>query len=81
MTNLTLTLPDDLAAELREAGLLSPQKLEGFLRNALHQVQDRAWWSRHFDRLEQDDEAAMSLEEIQAEVDAVRRERRRAAGR
>ena len=36
MTELKLTLPDRLAREAREAGLLSPRALQRLLREAMH---------------------------------------------
>ena len=75
MTTLELTLPDTLAREAREAGLLAPQRLEQLLREALR---DRAA-DRLFAAMDKmaahNDPAPMSSEEIQAEIAASRRAR------
>ena len=75
MTELTVTLPDDLARKAREAGLLSPEGIERALRDALKREAGRKLLE-----IGQSMQAAkfppMSEEEIQAEVDAVRAARR-----
>ena len=75
MTALTIELPDQLVDEARDAGLLSSEAIETMLRERLER--------RHIDelldateRLAATDEPAMTLEEIQVEVNAVRAERR-----
>ena len=78
MTALTieLELPDQLAEDARNAGLLSSEAIERLLREQLRkrgvdELLDAA------ERLAATpDEPVMSLEEIQIEVDAVRAERR-----
>ena len=76
MTALTIELPDQLAADARDAGLLSSEAIETLLREQLRkrgvdELLDAA------ERLAATpDEPVMSLEEIQREVDAVRAERR-----
>ena len=82
MTELTVTLPDDLAQKAREAGLLSPEGIERALRDALKRDSGRKLLE-----IGRSMQAAnlppMSEEEVQAEVDAVRasrRARRDAAG-
>lgn len=81
MTTLevTLSLPDSLAAEARQAGLLSPLELERMVREALR--------ARRVDRLATARETLaanplppMTPEEIQAEIDAYRAQERHAAG-
>ena len=75
MTELTVTLPDDLAQKAREAGLLSPEGIERTLRDALKREAGRKLLE-----IGKSMQAAnlrpMSEEEIQAEVDAVRAARR-----
>lgn len=75
MTELTLTLPDDLAQKAREAGLLSPEGIERTLRDALKREAGRKLLD-----IGKSMQAAnlppMSEEEIQAEIDAVRAARR-----
>ena len=78
MTALTIELPDQLVDEAREAGLLSPEAIETMLRERLR----KRGIDELFEATERlaatPDEPVMSLEEIQAEVNAVRAERRRA---
>jgi post-segregation antitoxin (ccd killing protein) len=75
MTELTVTLPDDLARKAREAGLLSPEGIERALRDALKREAGRKLLE-----IGKSMQAAnlfpMSEEEVQAEVDAVRTARR-----
>ena len=76
MTTVQITLPDQLAQDAQAAGLLAPDALEKLLREAMER---RAAVNQLFEAM---DRAAamnlpeMSMEEIQAEVDAVRAERR-----
>lgn len=75
-----LDLPENLAKAAKDAGLLTPQALEGLLWDAvrrkatdeLFEVADRMAAARI---------PPMTMEEIQAEVDAVRKARRERAGR
>jgi len=75
MTELTVTLPDELAKKAEAAGLLSPEGIERALRDAL-----RREAGRKLTEIGKAMQAAgippMSEEEIQAEVDAVRAARR-----
>jgi predicted transcriptional regulator len=75
MTELTVTLPDELAKKAEAAGLLSPEGIERALRDAL-----RREAGRKLIEIGKAMQAAglppMSEEEIQAEVDAVRAARR-----
>ena len=83
MTTLTVTVPDDLAKDLRDAGLLAPEGAEAMgaiLRDSLrrYMVGDLI---RTADRLLIPKGPTPTLEEIQEEVKAVRAEiRQRAAG-
>ena len=79
MTTLTINLPDNLAKEAQDAGLLDPEAIETMLRETLRR--------QHIEELRQSmekmaaaDIPPMTMEEIQAEIDAYRREVRRAAG-
>ena len=76
MTALTIELPDQLVDEAREAGLLSPEAIEAMLRERLERrgIDELLDATRRLAATP--DEPAMTLEEIQAEVDAVRAERR-----
>jgi len=81
MTTLevTLHLPDKLASEAQQAGLLAPEELERLVREALRM--------RRVKRLGVIREAlaaqplpAMTPEEIQTEIDAYRAQAGRASG-
>ncbi len=74
-----LNLPDSLANEARQAGLLTPKELERLLREALR--------ARRVERLTAVRETlatnplpSMTPEGIQAEIDAYRAQDRRASG-
>ena len=74
-----LNLPDSLANEARQAGLLTPEELERLLREALR--------ARRVERLTAVRETLainpllpMTPEEIQVEIDAYRAQVRRASG-
>ena len=74
-----LNLPDSLANEARQAGLLAPEELERLLREALR--------ARRVERLTAVRETLatnplppMTPEEIQVEIDAYRAQVRRASG-
>lgn len=72
---LKLSLPDRLAKEAQEAGLLSPQAIEAMVRETLRTRRvDELFGAMH--RMAQVDPAPMTEEEIQAEIDAARAERR-----
>ncbi len=76
MTTLEINLPDSLAKEAKEAGLLTPQAVETMLREAVR--------SRRIARLVEARRniatagvAPLTMEEIQTEIEADRAERRR----
>lgn len=80
MTEVTVKLPDELAAEARAAGLLQDEALEKVVRDALR----RKAVGELFDALDEIEAAKlppMTEEEIQAEIDAARAERRSRSGR
>lgn len=80
MTTIKIELPDATAQAARAAGLLTPQALERLLNDALRQQPVDELFGK-MDALADANFAPMTLDEIQAEVDAVRAERRkRAAG-
>lgn len=68
---LTLNISDGLAQAARQAGLLKSEAIEQLLREAVRQ-QDRERFFEAADRLAAAGIPPMSLEEIQAEVNAVR---------
>ncbi len=73
--DIKLELPDSLADQAKEAGLLEPKALQSMLREA---VRNR----RHARRVEARQKIAdagvapISMEDIQAEIEADRTERR-----
>ncbi len=78
MTTLTIDLPDPLAKEANDAGLLEPRAIEAMLRenlrrNALNDLFTAA------DKLAITDFPSMTMDEIQAEVNAVRTQRQQRA--
>ena len=74
-----LELPDPLAKEAQAAGLLDPEQLERMLREALR-VKRVEKLAAAREVLAANPLPPMTLEEIQAEIDAYRAEVRRAAG-
>ncbi len=77
---LRVDLPDTLASEAKAAGLLTSQAIERLLREAVRRkAVDELFEAA--DRLAAADIPPMTMEEIQAEVDAVRKARRERAGR
>jgi hypothetical protein len=74
MTTVQITLPDQLAQEAAQIGLLQPQALEALLRGAMreHRIE------RLFATMERLRATGPDLteEEVQAEIDACRAERR-----
>lgn len=72
---LTLNISDGLAQAAQQAGLLKPEAIEHLLREAVRR-QDRDRFFEAADRLAVADIPPLSLEEIQAEVNAVRTIRR-----
>lgn len=76
MTNVTLSLPDTLAQEARAAGLLTPEAVEATLRERLRTQQRVGELFTAMDKMAALPGAPMTEEEIQAEIEAVRAERR-----
>ena len=75
MITLEIKLPDALAKEARSAGLLTPEALELMLRDAMRlRAADRLRTA--MERMAKADVPPMTESEIQAEIDAVRAERR-----
>lgn len=78
MTTLTIDLPDQLAKEAKEAGLLAPDVIEAILReNLRRRAIDELFSSA--DKLAVADFPPMTMDEIQQEVNAVRAKRRQRA--
>jgi len=77
MTTIQITLPDQLAEEAARAGLLASERIEALLREQLRAERiSRLRATR--DRLAADPLPPMTADEIQAEIDAYRAERRAA---
>ena len=68
---LTLNLSDGLAQAAQQDGLLEPTAIEHLLREAVR-LRDRDCFFEAADRLAAAEIPPLSLEEIQAEVNAVR---------
>ncbi len=77
MTTIQCMLPDQLAQEAYRAGLLSPERLEQWLRDQL-----KAWHAGQlFEAMERmsavNEPAYLSPEAVAAEIAALRAEKRR----
>jgi predicted proteasome-type protease len=75
MTNLTVTLPDELAERAQQAGLLSSQAIQRLLEEAVRRQAGRKLLEIA-KRVQEADIPPMTMDEINAEVKAVRAERR-----
>ena len=76
MTTVQITLPDQLAQETQRAGLLSPARLEKWLRDQLKDQRVDELFSA-MDRVAVVDvPATMSPEEVAQEIATMRAERR-----
>ncbi len=76
MTEIQISLPDQLAGELQSAGLLDPERMETMLREQLRQQHIRELFEAMDRMAAVPDPPPMTPEEIQVEIDAVRAERR-----
>lgn len=74
MTEITVTLPDDLAQQARQADLLRPDALAALLRDAMRERRIERLFAT-MDKLSEC-EPSLSEAEIAAEVEAARAERR-----
>jgi hypothetical protein len=79
LATVQITLPDDLANDLAEAGLLDPQVVETILRERLRAAHI-ANLGKLRDALRADPIEPMTNDEINAEIHAYRAEWRRATG-
>ena len=80
MTELTVTLPDALAKEAAQAGLLTPEAIAQILREEIRRRSVNELFNA-MDRMAAVPGEPMTEDEIQAEIDAVRTARRAARGR
>lgn len=78
MTRVTVTLdlPNDLAKEAQANGLLRENSLVGMIRAEVQRRKSNELFDRYSARLARDTSEPMSLQDIQAEVRAVRKARR-----
>lgn len=74
---IQLDLPDALLKEAKANGLLESKRLGELLSEELRRARARKEFGDMLDRVRSQPGEPMSMEEIQAEVDAVREERRR----
>ncbi len=78
MTTLTIDLPDNLAKEAKNAGLLAPDAIETMLRETLrHRAVNGLFTAA--DKLAAADFPPMTMNEIQEEVNAVRAQKKQRA--
>ena len=75
-TELTVRVPEDLARDAERAGLFTSEAIEKLLRDALDRRNGIDEFFGTIDRLHTANLPPMTMEEIQAEVDAVRAARR-----
>lgn len=76
MTTIQITLPDQLAEEAQQAGLLSPELLEQWLRERLKKQKIDQLFSAMDRMAELDDPEAMTAEQVAEEMTAWRAETR-----
>jgi hypothetical protein len=76
MTTIQLTLPDQLAQEAEQAGLLSPEALEEWLRKQLRAKAAEQLFAVMDRMAAVDDPTYMSPEEVAEEIRAMRAEKR-----
>jgi hypothetical protein len=79
MTKIQIELPDATARAARDAGLLTPDALDRLLTDAIKRQRAADVLLSFADRVAEAGIAAMPMDEIEAEVRAVRTERRRRA--
>jgi Arc/MetJ family transcription regulator len=75
MTKVQINLPDQLAQEAQNAGLLTPERLERMLREQLKTRKTDELFTA-MDRMAAVNEPAMTPEEIAEELHAMRAARR-----
>jgi len=71
-----LDLSEELAAKARAAGLLEPERVASLIERELNSEEDRRSFFEIVREIRAQPGEPMTMEEIQAEVDAVRAERR-----
>ncbi len=78
MATLTIDLPDNLAEEAKQAGLLTSNAIESILRDTLRRRAVSGLFSAA-DKLAAANLSSMTMAEIQEEVNAVRAQRKQRA--
>lgn len=78
MTKIQIELPDATAQAAQAAGLLTPKMLDHLLSNALRRQQAASYVLTVADEVSAAGIPHMTMEEINAEVKAARKERQRA---
>ncbi len=78
MTTLTIDLPDSLAEEAKQAGLLAPNAIETILREILRGRAINGLFTVA-DKLAAANLPPMTMDEVQQEVNAVRAQRKQRA--
>lgn len=81
MTKIQIEVADATAQAAQAAGLLTPQAMERLLTNALRKQQAADYLLAIADEIQAAGIAPMTDEEIQAEVNAARTERKQRADR
>ena len=81
MTKIQIELPDATAKAAQAAGLLTTQSMDRLLSSALRKQQAADYLLAFADEVSLNNSAPMSMDEINAEVKAARRERRERADR
>ena len=76
---LTLNLPDELASKAQAAGLLNSEAIEKLLREQLRKQAGEELRAM-MDKLDADGTPPMTEDEVQAEIEAYRAERRAKRG-
>jgi len=76
---LTLNLPDELASKAQAAGLLNSEAIEKLLREQLRRQAGQELRAM-MDKLSADGTPPMTEDEVQAEIEAYRAERRAKRG-
>jgi hypothetical protein len=76
MTTIQIELPDALARDAQRAGLLSASRVQAWLQDQLATQRVDALFGAIERMSAQDEPAAMSPEEVAAEIEAMRAERR-----
>ena len=78
MTTLTIDLPESLIKEANDAGLLEPSAIEALIREGLRRRAVDGLFNAA-DKLAAANFPPMTMDELQAEVNAVRKQRQQHA--